>query len=269
MNQQTYSCKRCGYTSPYKQNVINHLNRKKICQAMNTSVDIDPDSLVKELMRTVKEEAHECKYCGKKFNCKSSVYRHHNTCDLARQQIDIILANEIQRIRNEITDIQSKSPTYNIQNIQNIQNIIINVNSYGSEMLDHITPQLLTKCVLGLNSGFQCLLQHIHFNPEIPENRNVRLKSHKKNMLELFRDGQWVTCDKSATIEDLIGKSYKILYKHFIDSIEEPEFKEREEYLQTYFTNIGSKSGNMYYQLKRNLYIMVYNESLYVIETAE
>jgi hypothetical protein len=269
MNQQQYSCKRCGYASSYKQNVINHLNRKKICQAANTSVDIDPDVLIKELMRAVKEEAHECKYCGKKFNCKSSVYRHHNTCDLAKQQVDMILAHEIQRIKNEISDIQTASQTPTTSTTYNIQNIIINVNNYGNEILDHLTPQYLTKCVLGLNSGFQSLLQHIHFNPSIPENRNVRLKSHKKNMLELFRDGQWVTCDKSATIEDLIGKSYKILYKHFIDSIEDPEFKEREEYLTTYFTNIGSKSGNMYYQLKRNLYIMVYNESLYVIETAE
>ena len=73
------SCERCGYETELKCNLMNHLNRKKECKTLLT--DISRENLIDKLkFKEYNENASHCTYCDKKFNTKSSMYRHLNIC---------------------------------------------------------------------------------------------------------------------------------------------------------------------------------------------
>lgn len=106
------------------------------------------------------------------------------------------------------------------------------------------------------------LLQEIH---QSPSNQNIRVKSNKHNLLEKFHDNQWVICDKNNTLDEMINKGYRILFQHFISNITDPNFKDREEYINIYFNKLVSQKDPVYYQLRRDLFVMIMNNTLYIV----
>ena len=111
----TYTCDRCGYSTPQKTHFINHLNRKNICKVINLDVNI---TTIKEKYGIIcKEEKMlqncsvfgaggsggcinsnykntpikkssideskpkpSCEYCGNVFSKKSNLTRHYTRC---------------------------------------------------------------------------------------------------------------------------------------------------------------------------------------------
>lgn len=74
-----FICKRCNQEFSVKSHLKAHLMRKKICKFIEN--DLDRDKLLKELYeRNLNEKTHVCTYCYKKFNTKSSRYRHQKIC---------------------------------------------------------------------------------------------------------------------------------------------------------------------------------------------
>jgi hypothetical protein len=143
-------------------------------------------------------------------------------------------------------------------------NIQINLNNYGEESLQHLSIEFLNDCMKRLNTGMKNLVKQIHFNPEIPENHNIRILSKKQNLLETFRDGNWHPCDKNSTLDEMIKKGYKILFQHFINNHDETSH-ELSEQIRNYFVNLMNKEPSVYYDLRRELYVMVMDNTLYVL----
>jgi len=54
------------------------------------------------------------------------------------------------------------------------------------------------------DNGIPQLIRLIHFNPEQPQNQNVRLKNKKEPYLKVFNGQNWELRDKDDTIQDLI-----------------------------------------------------------------
>jgi hypothetical protein len=93
-----YICRRCGYKTEKKSNILNHLNKQKICNAINE--DIPREELINEInnRRTIAEKIYTCDYCDSKFGYSSNYYRHKRTCKSAQRiTIDI---NELDNIIN-------------------------------------------------------------------------------------------------------------------------------------------------------------------------
>jgi hypothetical protein len=95
--------------------------------------------------------------------------------------------------------------------INNTNNINININAnsnnnitinvLGKEDHSHLTPELLERCIKMAESGVLEMVRKIHFNPDKPENHNVRITSIKdwQSGLIQFRQGDdWDLTDKSV-----------------------------------------------------------------------
>ena len=172
-------------------------------------------------------------------------------------------------IKNNIQPIQHQTQVICNNNININNNVIqIQIQNFGEEKIEHITSQFLDKCLLECNSGVRNLIREIHFNPNLPENHNIRSLSKKQNTLEFFSEGSWHPCDKNNTLDRMIRNGYKILFRHFSSTqlgsfIKEQ--KERNEYINEYLSKIMSKEGNIYYELRRDLYMLILDGDFYIL----
>lgn len=272
-----HECKRCGYNGGTKQALVKHFLRKQTCEPLTPDRNCDIHLLYVEL--TGKEfERFKCDFCDHESSSISNNKTHMQTCvhrktqdlnkipgSLSSESIPKAVLEELASLRKELDDLRAKkNPTTSIGNIQ-INNF--NLQPFGKEETGHLDHEFLTNCLLNQAKGVTTLLNRIHFDPQTPQNNNIRVKSKKQNLLEkVVDDGSWEQCDKNNTLDDMIRKGYKILFSHFIANKEEDiEIKERTEDLQMWFTDMCSKKGEEYYRLRRDMYVLVLNNTVYIL----
>ena len=59
------------------------------------------------------------------------------------------------------------------------QNITININAFGNENLEYIDDKAITECISRVYKSIPSLLEKIHFDPEHPENHNIKITNKK------------------------------------------------------------------------------------------
>ena len=89
---------------------------------------------------------------------------------------------------------------------QNIQNNIqqnfgtfpcdATINPFGKEDISFLTNGIMKNIFQNPDVGIAQLIRLIHFNPEIPQNQNVRLKNKKEPYLNVFNGQNWEIRDK-------------------------------------------------------------------------
>ena len=82
-------------------------------------------------------------------------------------------------------------------------NNTIVVNNFGNENLDYLNTNLFQKVVKS-KKGIPKLIEIIHFNPEHPENHNVRITNKKLKYGEIKKDNKWILKNKKDILTDLI-----------------------------------------------------------------
>jgi hypothetical protein len=106
--------------------------------------------------------------------------------------------------------------------VNNINNITVQLRNYGDEFMTHITEALKDAMVQKFNGkGISTFIENVHFNPDIPENHNIR--KHSKTQWKIFNNGDWIIRSFKNTINDLIQRYKDILYVHLLD----PDFEQR------------------------------------------
>ena len=216
----------------------------------------------------------QCKMCNKWYSSKSALSHHKKVCpkivsnDETRNQIHSLKCIiEEQRIRHEKERDEMKAQialllernamisndhnhtTHNTTNnndnstntTNNIetQNVII-VNSFGNENTEYLTDRIVSKLIK--DGPFTCLpkiIERIHFNPEHPENHNIKVTNQKNNYAKIIQDNKWVTTNKKQAIEKMIQNGYDILEEKYQDNKESMnDFKkERFENFQYKYEN--------------------------------
>lgn len=277
-----FVCKRCKYEASMKGHLKQHLMRKKVCVATDAESDIERDVLIDELgdKKCYNSKTFDCEFCGSKHNSRSNKSIHLKTCKYNPKRNVDTDNYELQELREHIKKLESKimsmeqnpkqSTTIGTQNnIANQHNHIIVLNNMGEETMKHINNEFLMHCLMNANNGVGAFLEKLHFDKEVPENKNIRIKSHRDNILEKYSDNKWVPCDKNSTIDDIIRKGYKILFQFFLDNKDDDEVKEREEFLMSNFIKLSSADNIPYYQLRRKVYMMIYKNTFYVVEEQE
>ena len=74
-----YICKRCGYETVYKRNLLSHLKRKKPCKAVLEQISIE-ELISNEVHQSAEDRPYSCQYCHNTFTCRSSKSRHEKYC---------------------------------------------------------------------------------------------------------------------------------------------------------------------------------------------
>jgi len=243
-----YLCHRCGYNTNKRSNLIQHLNRIKICNPILGDISINeikkhynfeiklnlqnttkiPQNTTKIPQNTTKipqntTKNNQCKYCNKVLSRYDSLNRHIKICK-KKQECELLIEKEeeIKQMKLEIEQLKTKSVTINntTNNINNSKNIII--NNYGDENIKHIKSEDFASLLNGIYNAVPKLIEKIHFDPNYPENQNIKYTNKKMPYLKIMKNNKWQLVNKKNELFDLIDnkcyllkeKYYKILEKN-------------------------------------------------------
>ena len=285
-NNVMFVCERCGFDTKYKSNLVCHLNCKTPCTVSGTN--ISREELIEKLTKKeMKEHSVKCEDCNKIVH-KSGIARHKKCCkgkhndakDKEKDKTLEQLQQEVAELKQIVKDMQASSSkttvntnsnntTNNTNNTtNNIQNINIIVNTFGQEQLGHLTPEFLSNCIANPTKGFSKLIENIHYNPDVPENHNLRFKSSKRNTFERYDNEDWHECDASNTLEELIRKGYRILNAHYAEHfLTNPEIQDNEITRRAYerFRFLSDKQTQEYCAVKRDLRVLVKDRTAFIL----
>lgn len=154
----------------------------------------------------------ECNLCHETFLKRYSLARHKKQCTQpSSNQVNVPISTPSQNqvINNNTTHNITNNVTNTTNNINNgtINNIHLHINSFGQEKLEHITREFANRCFLMGGYGVQPMLDKIYFDNDCPENHNVKLKSLKNKLVEVFREEQWIPAGMFEIIENMLTKS--------------------------------------------------------------
>jgi hypothetical protein len=206
--------------------------------------------------------------------------KRYNGSGTSSQNDNIIVSTiDIETLKNELkkeilSELQQTHPmvinnTTNNITIQSTQNII---NNFGSEDTSSLSGDFLSYCLMNPKKGMTKLIENIHYNPDVPENYNLRCKSLKQNIFEKYVDSEWRVCDASNTLDELIRKGYSIMNLYYIDNVlNDPDVQEDENRMRMYerFRFLGDKSCNDYRAVKRDLRLLVKDRTMYILASPD
>jgi hypothetical protein len=152
-------------------------------------------------------------------------------------------------------------------NIQNNHNTVI-INAFGKEDISHITPEFINKCIrMANNTGIHNMVKEVHLNPNIPSNHNVRIRSCKKQLMEVFNDEQrWQVQDKTFTLDTIIRGVCDKMMEHYKDNTNDirSEDTDTEYYYYHKLMEVTNQSPIIrYYNLRKQVYASVLDFTKY------
>ena len=203
----TFTCNICNYTTKYKKDFIRHLNRKNKC-------DSEPSIILSNKNSDCK---YVCIHCDKEFTRKDSLKRHlktrckvNNSADNTKEDIKDKLEDMLVEMSEMKKIIQNQKSIVNETKINN--NII--VNNFGCENIDYLSEKVLNNLLSYPKSSIPKLIKQIHFNPNHPENHNIRIKNKKLKYAEVKENNEWKLKHKRQVLDDLVDFGYITLEEH-------------------------------------------------------
>ena len=115
---------------------------------------------------------------------------------------------QIEQLIKQLENVSSK-PNINrgtINNANNQCNIII--NNFGEEQIKYISDKTFKKLLSTPISAIPKLIELKHFNPNHPENHNVRITNIHDKYAKIYQDKKWLIKHKKDVVEDLVENGY-------------------------------------------------------------
>ena len=243
-----FTCGRCGVAFELKHHLKQHFKRRIPCEVK--LADVSYSELLEQLdalPKVTKQKVYDfpCNFCGRKFTQNSNRCRHQKTCKNTSSQ---------PNINNTVIN--------NVTVINNQNNYLI-VNNFGFESLDHIANDFIKKCIGNRLDGIETLVKAIHFNDDIPENKNVRrlTKSIKNKLVQVQEHGQWIVKDESDTIKRIIMNSSRLANQYYHNDLEmqERDMGELDMRIHNFLMTISAINHSNYCNLFRRVRALLIN----------
>ena len=153
---------------------------------------------------------HEKKYCK---NNSLEISNKNNLLEYIEhiEQEKKILKQELEHLLEKVGSNNNNTNSNNKVNMQ--QNIYI--NNYGQENLDYITTNYLNSLIKIPFVSIQNLVKDVHFNPNHPENHNVKIPNRKERYAIVYNNGSWEFRNKKDVIDTLVDNSYNMIDLHY------------------------------------------------------
>lgn len=240
-----FTCKRCEYTSPFKHALQRHLKNKKPCQAIFE--DIPREELLEELNSSHNKEpdkvTFDCMYCDRKFSHRSTRSRHMSICkSKIVDNVNQELVKRIEELEKQVSNTTA-APAPQIQNINNgtiVVNNNVSLKNFGEENQEAIPLHLVRSSYMNLE--FNTVFENLHCDPDFPENHNVRIKSYKRELMEIYKNNKWNSLCFSDGFREVIQQIY-VIFKDYTrrhldllnEDMNDVEIQENEEKLERIF----------------------------------
>jgi hypothetical protein len=268
-----HKCERCGKTFGRRNILVNHFNRKIPCEDIN---DISIESIQANFQQSITEKKKfTCSLCGNKFSsAKSKAFHEKNSCKERH------IPDKIQPV-HQLLQIAPVNQVVYVNNNYLVQNTIkccdnkvqLTLNNFNNESIEYVMNEksFLTRCLKNLiNGGVRDVVKKIYFDDSVPQNNNVRIKSVKRNLCEIFDNDQWTIVDKNETLQNMILKGCNVLQKFYFsdqDIIDEDDMNES-GYLMK-LIDIRSKHLDVFNPIRNQVYALLLNQRAILLDSDE
>ena len=177
-----------------------------------------------------------CDFCGKNFTRAYGLTCHLKTCKIKKQvenendkdkKIEELIKNQ-EQMKEQMKEMVEKllinsgnttnnNNNNNNHNSHNTINNTIHINNYGNENTDYLKGDYLNNLLQGAFTAIPKLIENIHFNPQHPENHNIKITNKKEPYVKIRKNDKWELQDKKETLETLVDDKYYILEDHYAD----------------------------------------------------
>ena len=131
------------------------------------------------------------------------------------------MKKEIEELKKLNTNTQNNITTNN-NNINNIKHIIM--KNYGNEDLKHLRSKDFANLLNGIYSAVPKLIEKIHFDPEHPENQNIKYTNQKSPYLKIIKGSKWQFVGKKEELLDLIDNKCFMLKEKYYALLEKKKY---------------------------------------------
>ncbi len=187
--------------------------------------------------------SNSCNYCNKTFTRKYGLICHLKICKIKKEndekkESEQIMIIEIEKLKKQLEQTNNKilnttnnnnnkilnTTNDNCNNSNSNNNITqnITINNYGEENLKCLSEAYLSKLIECAFTAIPKLIEKIHFNPEYPENQNIKITNKKEPYIKVRKNNKWELQDKKETIDTIVDDKYYILDDH-IDILRNPQ----------------------------------------------
>ena len=268
----SFSCATCNFNSKTKQSYLRHLTSKKHTQRIiKTGYKCTCGNIYM---------SHQSLYLHKKTSCiEQNVQTTNQVNQLLNENDNANVKEEIKELKQSI-EVERKqyqkerdelrfqiglllernvSNTNQHIETQNNNNITININAFGKENTDYLDERTIVSCIDRIYKSVPAILEKIHFDPEHPENHNIKITNKKLSYASVMGDNQkWKMVDRKDAIESMVFNGYNLLDEKY------PETKQYvSESKQTHFENFQERFINqdkdLHKQLKTEVDLLVLN----------
>ena len=172
---------------------------------------------------------YECEYCDATFKHRQNRYRHQTyNCKAKRNQTKILEQME-ERYEKRIEHLEKlldkamkhinhTTNNNNTVNNDHSRNLNITINAYGQEDLAYLKDGDWLKMLTNPPDSVVNLFLETHFNPEHPENSNIRLPNKKSKFLEVHDGDNWKNKPKKKMLSDIADDKLNKLDNKFCKS---------------------------------------------------
>jgi len=180
------------------------------------------------------QNIYKCKYCNKIFSTSSNKTRHESKYCIGRKtsgqnslinyfskkfdEIEGKREKERQKheqekseLRSQIEKLLEKVGNNNNNTTNKIETQIV-LNNFGKENIEYINSNHINKLIQqGIYAAIPKIIKYLHFNPEHPENRNVKITNKKEAWAQIWNNDKWELKNKKLVINNIVNKGYNIL----------------------------------------------------------
>jgi len=252
----TFICHRCGKFFQHKASFKKHLLKIDQCPPILRYYNLDDDMRCKKEVEVVEEEKikkiekkeidevlgqstmdgivrimdngklkFKCPYCNSLQSRKNNLMVHIKLYCKGNRDDKVLIKidkDDLLKWKDEKVQIIYNT-TNNMQQIN--QNILL--QAYGKEEPIKFTDDFMSRVLRNPIKGIPDLISMHHFNPEKPENHNVRYNGKRSFFIDVFNGNFWEAKDKGEVIHDMIVSKKEMADDFFEEVIEGNKIKEK------------------------------------------
>ena len=163
------------------------------------------------------------------------------------------------KIKENNTNITNNTINNNTNNTINT-NIII--NNIGEENIKYLKSVDFANLLQGVYGAVPKLIEQIHFNPEYPENQNIKITNKKEPYIKVRKNNKWELQDKEKFLTDLLEDKYYILedyYNELLDQNKEETINK--EVMEKFMEKYNIEDEELLKTIKKKTEILILNNS--------
>ena len=226
MNEKIHCCDLCLYST----NKIYNLNRHKANKHIET--EEQQSSLITDQETT----SNYCNYCFKYYNNKYYLQKHKNICNGCFDNLTCFNCFQTFSNRQSKCNHKKRNNCEHRSIIYSKNDNIKLINNYGDERTDYLTNEVMLNILKKVNC-IETMIKEKHFNPNFPENQNIKPCKDKDSKCYIMKDNTWYIIDKTYIAEDLLKKNADKLTEFSYTNKEEIENELKNQEIYEFICN--------------------------------